>query len=160
MSKRLLRFAVAALTLILCFAAQSALGLTLTWNNNAGDFQWNTTSLNWSNGANTTWATGNDAVFGSTGVGTVTLAAPIAANSLTFNAAGYAIAGGGNTLTSGSGGITANASAAISSNISLSANQTWQAATGTTLTESGNISGAYGITFGSIAINVDLLILP
>lgn len=68
-----------------------------TWNNQAGTFIWDTTSSNWSSPA--VWADGNDAVFGATGVGIVTLGSPITVNNQTFNVGGYTIAGNGNQLT-------------------------------------------------------------
>lgn len=68
-----------------------------TWNNGSTDFLWNGTSLNWS--SPTTWVDGDNAIFGATGAGTVNLGAPVTAHSLTFNAGGYIIQGGGNALT-------------------------------------------------------------
>jgi autotransporter-associated beta strand protein len=143
-------FAVAAAIVALGIGAQSALGqATLTWNNGAGDSAWSATSgsLNWTGSP---WTDGSNAVFGPTGIGTVTLTGPINANSVTFNNAGYTIAGGGNTLTTNSGGITANASAAINSAITLGANQTLSAAASTTLNISGAISGNFGLNIGAL----------
>ena len=41
-----------------------------TWDNGFGDFAWNTTSPNWDSGS--TYTPGDPAVFGDTGVGTIT----------------------------------------------------------------------------------------
>jgi len=68
-----------------------------TWNNQSGNFLWDTTSLNWA--SPTAWADGNDAVFGATGVGTVNLGTPITVHNQTFDTAGYTIQGAGNTMT-------------------------------------------------------------
>ncbi len=89
-----------------------------TWNNGSSDFLWNTTSLNWT--SPTTWADGNDATFGATGVGTVTLGSAVTAHNVTINTAGYTIAGGGNALTLAgtTPTITANANSTIASIIS------------------------------------------
>ena len=57
-----------------------------TWNNGSSDFLWNTTSLNWT--SPTTWADGNDATFGATGVGTVTLGSAVTAHNVNINTAG------------------------------------------------------------------------
>ncbi len=67
------------------------------WNNSSLDFLWNLTSANWSSPA--MWTDNDDAVFGVKGVGSVLLGAPVSAHSITVNAAGYAIQGGGNPLT-------------------------------------------------------------
>lgn len=67
------------------------------WNNGSSNFVWDLTSANWT--APMTWAEGDDAIFGSDGAGLVTLGAPITVHNQTFNAAGYTIAGAGNSLT-------------------------------------------------------------
>ena len=72
---------------------------SLTWNNGAANMSWNTTSANW--GGATLWnnATPDSAIFGATGVGTVSLSTAITAGSVTFNTAGYALNTDVNTLT-------------------------------------------------------------
>ncbi len=86
-----------------------------TWNNGSSDFLWNATSANWV--SPTTWTDGNDATFGVTGVGTVSLGSAVTAHNITINTAGYTIAGGGNTLTLAgtTPTITANANSTIAS---------------------------------------------
>jgi len=75
---------------------------------------WDTSNtLRWFNGLTyQNWVNANndDAVFDTT-AGTVTLGEPITANSLTFNITGYTLAGGGNTLTLGSGNATVTTTA-------------------------------------------------
>ena len=104
---------VAAGLMLAAFAPLQTRAADNTWNNGSTDFLWNTTSLNWA--SPTTWVGNDNAIFGATGAGTVSLSVPITAHSLTFNAGGYVIQGAGNTLTlSGTTptipSITANAS--------------------------------------------------
>ena len=111
----------AGLALCLTGAILGAAGLThaaiQTWDNGAGDFIWGS-SLNWGGAA---WTAGNDAVFGASGVGTITVSGSQTVGTgtdtpLTFNTAGYTIAGG--TLTLPGAGYTntivVNADATIS----------------------------------------------
>lgn len=58
------------LTVLACLLAGAALQAQTTqnWDNGAGNFLWDATSLNWSG---TAWADGNNASFGSTGAGTI-----------------------------------------------------------------------------------------
>jgi fibronectin-binding autotransporter adhesin len=123
---------------------------TLTWDNGAATGNWNTTDLNWSGAATWNNATPDDAVFGATGVGTVTLTGAITAGTITFDTAGYTI----DTSTFGltlNTGITANQAATIQSGVDgsiiLGADNDWSVAASTTLTVSSAISGAsFGIT--------------
>jgi len=90
--------AVAVLALL---AVQTAQAVTLTWNNGAGNMQWDTASTNW--GGTTLWnnATPDSATFSAAGVGTVSLTAPITVGALTFSTTGYTIQNDGtpaNTL--------------------------------------------------------------
>ncbi len=64
---------------------------------------------------------------------------------------------GAGTLTLGSSGIDLSNSTvnlSVANNIALSANQTWQAAAGKTISVSGVISGSSGLTFGALAQSV------
>jgi hypothetical protein len=90
-----------------CVASYAA---TQTWSANVNS-KWDAATLNWSGAA---WSNGNDAVFGTAGVGRIELDGGITADSVTFNTVGYLVSGGTLTLT-GSGVITANADAAITS---------------------------------------------
>lgn len=76
-----------------------------SWTNGAANLQWDTSSTDWTSPS--VWSNANfdSAIFGATGVGTVTLQAPITARGLQFSVAGYNIAGtGANILTLASGG--------------------------------------------------------
>ncbi len=74
---------------------------------------WDTNTANWSGSI---WNNTNDAIFSSTGIGTINLGTGVIANSLTFSNAGYTVANGTLTLI-GVSSITANANATISSAI-------------------------------------------
>ena len=43
------KFAAVLSALVISFAAARAEAVALTWGNNSGDFNWNTTSANWGN---------------------------------------------------------------------------------------------------------------
>ena len=108
------RLALIAVSLLatLGFISTTAncLGYSQTWDA-AVNSTWDTVTLNWSGSA---WTNGSDALFGTTGAGTVNLGVGVTANSLTFNNTGFTIAGGTLTLT-GAQTVTTNADAAISS---------------------------------------------
>ena len=70
--------------MLAAFAPLQTRAAVNTWNNGSADFLWNTTSLNWA--APTTWVQGDDAIFGVTGAGTVTLGEDINVTNMTFNA--------------------------------------------------------------------------
>jgi autotransporter-associated beta strand protein len=122
--------------------ATSPAAAALTWSNGAVDSIWSITSgsLDWNGSA---WVNNNDAIFDVPGttVGAVTLGSGITTNSITFNTSGYTVAGGGFTLTN-TGSITVNAPATITAPIALGAAQSWNVASGQTLTASGGISGS------------------
>ncbi len=92
-------FALAA-TIFLAGAMHSPLrAADVTWNNDDGTFLWNTTDMNWDIGA---WnnANGDGAIFGTKGVGAISLTTPINVSSLNFTVDGYTLNGSGaNTLT-------------------------------------------------------------
>ena len=89
------------------------------WNNGSGNFQWNTTSPNW-NGSN--WSSGTDAIFGATGVGTITVSGTVpladSTTALCIDAPGYKIVGGTLSMPQNPSGplyFNVNANAEISS---------------------------------------------
>jgi fibronectin-binding autotransporter adhesin len=124
---------------------------SLTWDAGVNN-DWNTTTDNWVGAATWNNATPDQAVFGPTGVGTVTLAAPITAGGITFNTAGYIIAGNAaNTLTL-SGSAIVNADAAISAVLAGSGAIT-KAGTAK-LTLSGNNTRTGGITVNNGTLEV------
>ena len=83
------------LTLALLFVIAGPLrAADVTWNNLTGNFKWDLTDANWSTGL---WnnANGDGAIFGPTGMGTITVTEPINANSIGFTANGYTLDGPG-----------------------------------------------------------------
>lgn len=101
-----------ALVSALPLAATVASADTLYWDGGT-NMNWDIFTDNWV--GNVTWNNGtpDDAVFGATGAGAITISA-IQANSLTFNDPGYVISGGTLNMT-GACGLTAVSDAAISS---------------------------------------------
>lgn len=84
-----------------------------TWNNSTTNGEWNITDANWS-GALWQNTPPDDAVFGASGAGTVTLTDALTARSVTFDHAGYSLTGGSLTLTDS---VTTHADAIIDSSI-------------------------------------------
>lgn len=90
------------------------------WTNGAGNMTWdNLISANWDTG---TWndATNSPAVFGATGVGTVTI--PIgetrsAGSALTFNASSYTLSGGTLNLHNGTITVSNNVTAGLADSV-------------------------------------------
>jgi autotransporter-associated beta strand protein len=116
-------------TVVLCLTgmianfASPALAQDSTWDNGSSNFQWNTTSTNWNNGAS--WTNGHGAIFGAAGVGTINMGGPISVNSLNFTTNGYTINGTGpmtfvngtSTQTTGVVNVAAGATATINTPI-------------------------------------------
>jgi len=147
----------------------------------AADFSWDGGTNTWDNGTTLFWNTGgawtssanNRAIFGGT-AGTVTLGEPITSGALTFNTAGYTVAGGGNALTLGNPGYTINSGeprgitlattassllTTISANTILANSQNWNTGLFNYLRHSGIISQAatgYGLSkdgTGTVALS-------
>ncbi len=89
---------IAASLMLAAFAPLQTRAAVNTWLNTSADSLWNTNSVNWT--APTIWADGDDAIFGATGAGAVSLSTPISAHNITVSSADYTFASsGGNTLT-------------------------------------------------------------
>ena len=125
------------------------------WNNGSGNFLWNTTSANWGGAV---WTPGADAVFGATGVGTVTVSGTqTLADSLTalcFDTAGYKLMGGPLALPAypGISGFNVNADAEIASVITGSGNLNKTGAGTLTLTGSNTHTGVTSVKAGSLKL--------
>jgi autotransporter-associated beta strand protein len=74
--------------------ASDALAATLTWNNGYWNSLWDTSSYNWDDGT-VLWnnIAPDNAIFGTTGVGTITISGNITAGNITFDTAGYSFSG-------------------------------------------------------------------
>jgi len=124
----------------------------LAWNNAAGDFLWNTNSTNWGGAV---WTPGADAVFGATGVGTVTVSGTqTLADSLTaldFDAVGYKLMGGTLSLP-GNSGFNVNADAEIASVITGTGNLIKSGAGTLTLTGNNTYYGATAVNAGTLQL--------
>src|SRR5690606_35383938 len=116
------------------------------WTNGAADFVWDGSSANWT--SPTSWVNGDDAVFGASGIGTISLGAGVSANSLTFNSAGYSLGGTGLTLTGAS--VTAAADATISAPLGGSAGLTKAGGAILTLSGENTYSGTTLIQNGTL----------
>ena len=122
------------------------------WNNGAGNFLWNTSSTNWGGAA---WTPGADAVFGATGVGTVTVSGTqTLADSLTaldFDAADYKLTGGTLALP-GASGFNVNADAEIASVITGAGSLTKSGAATLTLTGNNTYYGNTAVNAGTLKL--------
>ncbi len=86
-----------------------------TWTGQASSI-WNTSALNWTGAA---WDDGNDAVFGATGGGAITVSGTRSVGDLTLSSAGYSFSGGTLDVTKpdAANTWTINNNAAISSGV-------------------------------------------
>ncbi|NWK56517.1 autotransporter-associated beta strand repeat-containing protein [Verrucomicrobiaceae bacterium N1E253] len=123
-----------------------AAGDHVTWTG-ANDANWdvNTTS-NWDNGAATNFYNLDSVIFDdSASVFEIDLVSEVSVGSMTFNnTTAYTIGGGSIAIGSG---ITASGDVVIVSNLTLSGDRTFSAASGTTLRLGGVISGAGGMEY-------------
>ncbi|BCU78224.1 autotransporter-associated beta strand repeat-containing protein [Luteolibacter sp. LG18] len=129
-------FSRASTLICLALLAPSLHATVFTWDAGTNS-NWDTTTTNWTAAI---WgnATGDQAVFGATGIGTITLTTAVNANALTFNNAGYTISGNTITLSGTTPALVANADASISSALVGTLGTT--AATGLTKTGTGTLT--------------------
>ncbi len=109
-----------ALCLVGTISIGTALAQTVTWDPGVINNDWDTTTSNWDNGGPTTFANGNNVIFGPTGVGTITITESVDPGTITFNANGYTINSSGVPTLTNPGTITvtnAAHTATISANI-------------------------------------------
>jgi autotransporter-associated beta strand protein len=135
-------------------------GSDLTWDNGASTGVWNTTDLNWTGSAWTNAST-NNAVFGATGAGAITVAEPIIVGNMTFTAPGYTISGSSLSLDSTT--ITNSDAVTIDSNLTgtgltkvgvgqLTLNGSI-AYSGTTTVSGGSLVFGSGGTLGALSLD-------
>lgn len=113
---------------LLTLAALCAHAATATWTGAGGDNNFST-GANW---GGTAPSAGDDLVFSGTTRLSPNAGSNLSINSLSFSIGAGAFTIGGNDLTIGSGGITNNSTSSetINNQLTLSANQTWNAASG------------------------------
>lgn len=112
----------------IAFGFGSAHAADQTWTNSASDSLWNASSTNWSGVA---WTAGNNAIFGDTGAGAITVNGTQSVGDMTFSAAGYSF----------TGGTLSFAKTAASNTINTGGND---------VTISSGLSAAFAISGGSI----------
>jgi fibronectin-binding autotransporter adhesin len=110
------------------FGLCSAHAADQTWTNSAGDFLWNDSSTNWTGDP---WTAGNNAIFGATGAGAITVNGTQSVGNMTFSAAGYSF----------TGGTLSFANTAASNTIDIGAND---------VTISSGLSAAFASSGGSL----------
>jgi len=132
-------------------------GAELTWDNGTASGLWNTTDANWSGASLWDNATPDSAIFDTLGVGAVTVIAPIAVDSITFNTAGYTLAGGPITLSGplAVSTITANAAATISSVLDGATALVKNGSEALTLSGANTFLGGVTLSSGTITANND-----
>jgi len=139
----------------------SARAASFSWDQTGGGAlggtgTWDTTALNWWNGASDvawtdTTGTTDLATFAGT-AGTVTLGTNLGALGLVFNTTGYTLALGANTLSLGTSGIDASTLTSGTTTISggggvtLGGAQSWTVGTGSTLAVSSIVGGSGPLT--------------
>ncbi len=141
---------VAASAGLLVLTVQPTQAATLTWTG-AVSMDWNETDSNWG-GPLWNSATPDSAIFGATGVGVVTLTTNLTANTITFNAAGYTIAG--NTLSLGGTTPTFvnNADASVSSVLAGTAGLNKSGSGTLTLSGANTFTGNINLGAGNLRI--------
>ena len=127
----------------------TATGYDVIWNNATTSMNWNSSDANWTGGV---WNNSpvNNAIFGLTGAGVVTLEGPVTARSLTFTAPGYTLTGGGISLAR-SQTLVAHADATIITPIA--SDTLTKTGTGTlTLAGSSSCTGVATVSDGALAV--------
>jgi autotransporter-associated beta strand protein len=136
-----------------------ALDQVLTWTGAINSF-WDASTANWTNAAGyNRWynnlSSPNSAIFGATGVGTVTLTGATIARSITFNNAGYTLTGATLTLM-GARAITNNVNATIATPLDSSGLNKF--GTGTlTLNGASRYLGGLSVNAGMVSLTGSVL---
>jgi autotransporter-associated beta strand protein len=143
MKSRLAFFASAILTITYAHAAD------LTWNDGDSTGNWNTSDANWT-GSIWDSSTPDNAIFGATAIGTVTLTESITVGNITFNNAGYTIAS--DTLNLSGSTIHTAADATISSVLDGTTGMMKSGAGMLSLTGVGTYSGGTTINGGTLSL--------
>ena len=134
--------------------APVAFAANYTWTNGDANMTWDASSINWTTGSgNIPWVDANDAIFGSTGTGSVTVSGTRTVNSLTVNASGYTLTGGAVALGAANTVFAINNDLTISGAVVGGSNGMTKDGYGT-LKLSGGLSNAFT---GSITVNTGAL---
>jgi fibronectin-binding autotransporter adhesin len=124
-----------------------------TWTNGSGNRTWDTSLLNWTLGSgNVAWVTSNDAVFGSSGAGTITVSGSQAVTSLAFNGTGFTLTGGTIGLASATTSFTASQSGTIASVIAGTNSLRTNGTAALVLTGSSTFSGSTLVNQGTLRL--------
>ncbi|MFC4993147.1 autotransporter-associated beta strand repeat-containing protein [Rubritalea tangerina] len=126
----------------------------LTWDA-ATNTTWDLTSSNWG-GPFWNNATPDNAIFGPTGVGTITLGEGISVGDITFNTAGYTLSGSPDLTLSNNSTITANADATISVNMIGSGGLIKEGSGTLLMTQNASFTGDTIINAGTFAMSRSL----
>ncbi|MCW1924456.1 autotransporter-associated beta strand repeat-containing protein [Luteolibacter arcticus] len=141
---------VAIAGLILASPPLTLHAAALTWSAGVNS-NWDTSTANWTG---STWsnAAPDQATFAATGIGTVTLTTAITANKLTFDNAGYTVAGNTLTLAGATPTIQANVDATISSVLAGSAGLVKSGSGQVTLSGANTFTGGTTLSAGTIKV--------
>jgi fibronectin-binding autotransporter adhesin len=124
-----------------------------TWTNGSGNRTWDTSLLNWTLGSgNVAWVTSNDAVFGSTGAGTITVSGSQSVMSLAFTGTGFTLTGGTIGLASATTSFTASQSGTIASVIAGTNSLRTNGTAALVLTGSNTFSGSTLVNQGTLRL--------
>lgn len=152
-TRTLIRFSLSTLLTLAALCAQAG---TYTWDGDS-NANWGVGN-NWTSNSAPASGGGHDLVFaGSVNTTTSANGGGWTINSLSFNSGAGAFTSGGGTLTIGAGGITNNSTATqtINNQITLSANQSWNAASGAIVSTGYFDANSKNLTLtGSSAITV------
>ena len=146
-------------------STSSVMAGSLYWDINdlsglaAGDGIWSTSVANWNSSATPSengrvvWTNPSDAFFNASGTSIVTVSGTVEVSSMTFNGAGYTIAGSSLTLTGAGGNISVNADAAISAIIAGSVGLTKLGSSTLTLSGVNTYTGTTTVSGGKLTVS-------
>jgi fibronectin-binding autotransporter adhesin len=148
-----MRSAFAAVAAAGFLFTSSASAATYSWTNGSGNRTWDTSLLNWTLGSgNVAWVASNDAVFGSTGAGTVTVSGSQSVTSLAITGTGFTLSGGTIGLASATTSFTATQSGTISSVLAGESSLLSNGTATLVLTGSNTFTGSTLVNAGTLRI--------